>query len=734
MSKISLFASAKSNIPHSQITIDDFLSSVKFGKWKTQIEIVRNEPDKDKRRRLKEEEVPAITASGVFSKRNEEGIIQHSGYICVDLDNFTDKTSLLSDPYTHALFTSVSGGGLAVLVKINPAKHKQSFKWLQEYFFKTYGIVCDPAPSNHASLRFVSWDPECFVNEKSKTAKFTPDKPKKIKSLPQYFSDDHVGQMVKEAVSRGINIAESYSEYLTLAFAISYGFGEAGRSHFHALAGVSAKYNSEHADKQYNICLKRPEGKVTVGSFYYLLKQAGISFPENKQIEEAIRTTAIGKKSSQTEEEAINILTSVHHLPEADAKRIAHEVYSRPDITLTTIASDPEKLIQSVVTWMNSTYSIKKNIITGKLESPKGEVVKEKFNTIYLHARSAFNSPLITPDLIERVLISEFTESYNPLKQYIEENRHRNTTGNIDRLISSIKSPTNGAYTFIRKWLIAIPSAIDGKPIRLFLALNGGQLTGKTEFFRRLLPEKLKRYFGESKLMAGKDDELLMCQKIIVMDDEMGGKSKQDELHFKMLLSKDWFTLRAPYDRSNMDYKRLALLCGTSNEKVIINDPTGNTRILPVEVISIDHELYNSVDKDELFMEIVRAYESGEDWNFTKEEVKILAETSKEFEGIKIEQELILRYFLPASGADDNTTIDEMTAMEIKSYIELHSYQKILNMRFFFMELKSFFGESESKTISGHTQRLYSVVKIRVKTDLSMPTYNSAPANIDVGF
>lgn len=734
MSKISLFTSAKSNIPESQITIEDFLSYVKFGKWRLQIEVVRNEPDKDKRRKLKEEAVPAITASGVFSKRNQDSLLQHSGYICVDLDNFTDKTSLLSDPYTHALFTSVSGGGLAVLVKINPVKHKESFKWLQEYYFKTYGIVCDPAPSNHASLRFVSWDPECFVNEKSKTAKVVSDKPKKVKSLPDYFSDDHVGQMVKEAVNRGINIAESYSEYLTLAFAISSGFREAGRSHFHALAGVSAKYNSEQADKQYNICLKKPEGKVTVGSFYYLLKQAGITFPENKKNEEAIRATAIGKKSARTEADAITILTEVHHLPEIDAKRIAKEVYSRPDITLATIASDPEKLIQSVVTWMNATHPIKKNSITGKLEGKDGEIVKEKFNTIYLHARSAFGLQAITPDLIERVLISDFTESYNPLKDYIEHNRHRNTTGNIDRLISSIKSPTTGAYTFIRKWLIALPAAIDGKPIRLFLALNGGQLTGKTEFFRRLLPEKLKRYFGESKLMAGKDDELLMCQKLIVMDDEMGGKSKQDELHFKMLLSKDWFTLRAPYDRSNMDYKRLAMLCGTSNEKVIINDPTGNTRILPVEVMSIDHELYNSVDKDELFMEIVRAYESGEDWNFTREEVDILATTSKEFEGIKTEQELILRYFVPASDAEGNGIVEQMTATEIKAYIELHSYQKIINMRFFFMELKSIFGESESITIAKKTQRLYSVVKIRVKTELSMPVSNKLPNHQDVGF
>ena len=733
MSKISLFSSAKVIVPESAIELGEFLTSVKFGKWQAQIEQIRSEPDKDKRAELKLL-LPAITASGVFSKRNQDSLIQHSGFICVDLDNFTDRATLLSDQYTYALISSASGGGLAVFVKIDPTKHKESFRWLQEYFFKTYGIVCDPAPSNHASLRFVSYDPQCFINDKSKTAKHSQPRQKKISSLPQHFSEDKVGIMVKEAVDRGINIAESYCEYLTLGFALAAGFGEAGRAHFHALAGVSSKYNSEHCDRQYNICLKKPDGGITVGSFYYLLKQAGIAFPENRKYEEAIRAAAIGKKNQHTEDVSVKLLTEVHNLPEEDARRIAKEVHRRPDITLSSIAADPEKLIQSLVAWINTNHLIKKNVLTGKLQDSKGEITKERFNTIYLHARSAFNTPLITPDIIERVLISEFTEVYNPIKDYIESNRHRNTAGNIDRLIQSIKSPTTGHKLFIRKWLIAIPAAIEGKPVRLVLALSGKQLSGKTEFFRRLLPDKLKKYYGESKLMSGKDDELLMCQKLIVMDDEMGGKAKADELYFKMLSSKDYFTLRAPYDKSNMDYKRLAILCGTSNEKVIINDPTGNTRILPVEVITIDHELYNSIDKDELFMEVVRSYEGGENWNFTKEEIEALAITSNEFEGIKIEQELILRYFLPAEEADGNGFVEEMTAMEIKAYIELHSYQKIFNMRLFGMELKSIFGESKPKKVAGKTLRLYSVVKIQIISSLSLPTGLPDLNQINPGF
>ena len=40
------------------------------------------------------------------------------------------------------------------------------------------------------------------------------------------------------------------------------------------------------------------------------------------------------------------------------------------------------------------------------------------------------------------------------------------------------------------------------------------QENGKTEFFRRLLPAKLKPFYSESKLDRDKDDEILMCQKL----------------------------------------------------------------------------------------------------------------------------------------------------------------------------------------------------------------------------
>src|SRR3990167_4272337 len=105
--------------------------------------------------------------------------------------------------------------------------------------------------------------------------------------------------MVKSAVDSNIDIAQDYSSYLQLGFALASGFGENGRPYFHALSSVSPKYNSHHCDRQYNHCLKKPNSGITVGTFYYMLKRAGIAFPKSENYSKAIHVAAIAKKSGR---------------------------------------------------------------------------------------------------------------------------------------------------------------------------------------------------------------------------------------------------------------------------------------------------------------------------------------------------------------------------------------------------------------------------------------------------
>ena len=247
-------------------------------------------------------------------------------------------------------------------------------------------------------------------------------------------------------------------------------------------------------------------------------------------------------------------------------------------------------------------------------------------------------------------------------------------------------------------------------------------MTGKTEFFRRLLPDGIKRYYAESKLDAGKDDDILMCQKLIVMDDEMGGKSKQDEKRLKELTSKSVFSLRAPYGRHNEDFKRLAILCGTSNDTEIINDPTGNTRIIPIQVNKIDFDAYNAIDKDELFMEIVRCFEDNHQWNLNKADFDILTETSENFETVSVERELLLQFF----GVPQPDGFGEwLSTTEIKNHIELNSKQIIKGTKKLGIELKKIYGNIKSVKINGISLKKYKVVRLNQNNPTTFLTMQS---------
>ncbi len=728
MNQISLFPSAYSTEPESVITVQDLVERIRSGYWSDVVAAVRSCVTKESRD-LAKRSVPCVTLSGTFSKRGQQYLLGHSGYICIDIDTECDRSLLGADPYTYAMFQSISGTGTAIIVPIDPAKHTESFDWLQRYYFDTYGVVIDPKPRNIASLRFISHDPDTVTNPLARRAKTKVRRAAAPKSLPLVYTGDQIGQLVADTVSRNINIAESYEDYLNLSFALADELGEAGRHHFHSLASVSTKYSEQQADIQYTTALRRDASgnRVTIGTFYHMLKQAGVTLPKTNR--NLITLAATAKASG---EDVATVLSARGDLSATQAESIARSVQSRPDVTLATLASDPEHLIEGLIMFIKTKYPVRRNMVSYKLEkSRSGEaLLEEDINDIYLNARAVFNTPNVTKDLVQTILFSSQTPSYHPIKSFIAKHIEVRPTGVIDALVSCVRTDTPHAAVWIRKWLIGIHAAVDGHPVRSMLVFTGPQYNGKTEFFRRLLPNSLRSYYAESKLDRGKDDELLMCQKLIVMDDEMGGKSKQDEKRLKELTSKDTFSLRAPYRRDNMDYKRLAVLCGTSNPTEIISDPTGNTRILPVKVESIDFTKINAIDRTELFMEAYHAYTAGETWLLNAEEIAQLGTISDDFTSICYEQELILQFF---SIPDGNAYTDWMTATEIKNEIEVNSKQQIRHMAKFGIELRKLFGDPKTKRKGSNMLKCYNVVRQCGKTTDS--TYhNFSSDNQEVPF
>lgn len=89
-------------------------------------------------------------------------------------------------------------------------------------------------------------------------------------------------QRLVDAVEKsGADIAPTYQEYMSMAFAIANSCGEQGRTYFHRLCRISEKYRPTDADKLYNNALKDGHRKNSLGSVWHLAEQAGVTIDMN---------------------------------------------------------------------------------------------------------------------------------------------------------------------------------------------------------------------------------------------------------------------------------------------------------------------------------------------------------------------------------------------------------------------------------------------------------------------
>ncbi len=184
--KFSTFKSVKATESGGSLTAKAFIDCIKSDHLKEQVDAIRSAPDKDTRSRLKAQ-LPAVTASGVFSKRAASALITHSGILIADID--LDDNPQLDDPnqldqirgeiqdHQNTYFTFVSpSGGLKVGVKIEATcadTHKAAFVTVREWFSSTHGLVIDKACSDVSRLCFLSHDANAYYNAKSAVIKTT---------------------------------------------------------------------------------------------------------------------------------------------------------------------------------------------------------------------------------------------------------------------------------------------------------------------------------------------------------------------------------------------------------------------------------------------------------------------------------------------------------------------------------------------------------------------------------
>jgi predicted P-loop ATPase len=648
---ISIFKTAMDTTPEANISFYTFLGYVKDGRWQDQVFEVRNGKREKKT-------MPAVTPSGTFKKRNADSIDQHSNIISIDIDIKDNADAnieaLKQDPYTWAVHHSIGGYGWVAYFKIEPEKHLQAYYGLEKYLADFYKVVADKSCKDVSRLRYVSFDPHLYQRDQEPKAFkiYVKDVVKEVERTSIIALDDDYQYIIQQIQQKNIDLtAGGYHDWLQIAFALANGLGEQGRQLFHAVSSQSPKYDEFQTDAKYNECLKSKNGAVSLNTFFYLCSKAGIiTQTEKTKTIIAVAQYAKGRDSQSVEQQKASTLKAL------DQKGITgSEVVATVDKAFevdikSKKAQKSSGEIESIKAMLN-VHNLKYNLVTQSMEIDGRNFTDREFNTIFIQLREQLGNT-VQSQIVNSIIDSDNTQSFNPFTEYLEQCKGVQTSGHIAKLCRSIiykeskhMSPATLEH-YVKKWLLGIIASMHGIHSVTILVLCGGQGIGKTNFFRKLLPESLHKYYAESKLDLGKDDLILMCNKLIICDDEFGGKSKKEESLLKELSSKQVFSVRPPYQKRNIDMQRYAVLCGTSNDSQLLNDLTGNRRIIPIDIIGINWDLYNEVDKDMLFAELYNEYVlCGKEWQLNKEEISILNDFTYANKSVCVEEELLLQYF-----------------------------------------------------------------------------------------
>lgn len=294
-----MFSHRLSTTPIKTINLWEWL--LLENKYTPYINDIRASFNEEERKFLKSK-LPAITPSGVFSKRKADCLVEPTNLICIDIDgkdnpSISDmeelKKKLSKLSYIMYCGLSASGKGLFCIIPYKDYRnHKLHFNALEQEF-KDMGIVVDSSCSDIGRLRFYSYDEYPYANPDAEIYTRTLEKVPEIKqsrfhqktdivhnsnqtlqnidkntmSLEEFFlsptnmdyasatplsKTQKVERLLKRVIEEKKDITLIQKDWIAICCIIKNLFGDEGRELFHQVSSFYPKYDYDEADDEYS--------------------------------------------------------------------------------------------------------------------------------------------------------------------------------------------------------------------------------------------------------------------------------------------------------------------------------------------------------------------------------------------------------------------------------------------------------------------------------------------------
>lgn len=630
--------------------------------------------------------------TGVFTDQTNKGIKKPSGLLIIDFDGYdtqehlnADRAILEADKHTLACFLSPSGWGLKVLFKIPPTVVNDTYN---AHFLAARSYLNNPRFDDNnkgiARACFVSCDEKIYINWDAElftlaTQKAKPS-PAAITPAPAILTDDETFELIIKRECGSLNWNDGN-----------------WNAALYFLAARCNDYNIPLSSAQ-RLCWQYADHDGTgYDDAMGTIKSAYSQMSERKQYEQP-------RPKKRIQKPVLDDSIVLRELTQSDVKKKA--VKAPPVQVWGTLLGSKDATILSLI----EEKGLQKNLLTDSYELPNGELLTDEVvNHIAMQARAQGGD--VSSGRVHEIICSPYTPTFHPFDSYlksIENNPIKKGTVKavLDCLLLTNHHP-DYKERIIKKWFGGIVGTLAGSYSVTTLVLVGGQGTGKTSFFRNLLPPALRGYFTEGSLSDDKDVFGRMCSSLIMYDDEFTSKNKTEAAIYKKLSSADKFTYRKPYGRIDVTRRRTAVLCGSANESDVINDTTGNRRIIPVRVKHINHENFSKINMDDFYRELLDMQNQNPTWwHLTADDIEFMNTDTEENTAPDEFFERVIKYTAPCDNA-------HVTVTEVERFICSYDSSYRPNVHKMGRALSRVYGGSRQKKINGINIKGYSLKMVQ---------------------
>ena len=645
--KSTIFKNFNEVIEHKDIL--KILDDIKTGTYRNAITYLRKSLAEDKKEAAEraKKSLPAFTPSATFKGgRKMEFLTAYNALVVLDIDKITkeklteSKEKLAENEFVFAAFTSPSGNGLKIFVKVSTDKteHKETFLKLQEYFENLLQLEIDKSGKDITRLCFFSYDPELYLNENSKEFSVieSREQPEIEKPAPTPSTQLPASDNYDALYAHCIQFTEK-----------KYQFVEGSRNYF-----VFTLAN--------NLNRKGVPESLALG---YILADYDYNTQEVM--------TAVKSAYSNTSEHATDNFTpqnkSVKSVKSVRERRIDSDS-SAPATASQSMAIDDEEepaQIDKLENFLNNRYKFRYNEVLGKLEYKRvnGKVWKYitdfKENSILREIQKA--KVRCSINSLRNLLHSDFCEMYDPFKDYFENlPEYTGDKDYIEELALTITTTKPDLWKeCFKKWFVAMVACVlDEKQInQTVIVFSGKQGLGKTTWIEKLMPRELKQYIFSGTVNPNNKDTLIhLAECMLINLDELENLNRTEIGSLKELITKTHIRMRKAYGHNNENMPRRASFAGSVNTAQFLNDTTGSRRFLCFELENIEYQ--HQVDINLCYAQALKLYKDGFRHWFNQEEIKDINANNEQYQLMSPEEELLLTWFEPATRETANAFLN----------------------------------------------------------------------------